>query len=41
MKGKPRIRMVVSANGTPELDFLDEAGKVVFGGPEKNKAGNK
>jgi hypothetical protein len=27
-KGKPRIRMVVSEDGTPRLDFLDEAGKV-------------
>ena len=41
MKGKPRIKMVVLADGTPELDFLDEAGKVIYSLPEKNKASNK
>jgi hypothetical protein len=36
-KGKPRIRMVVSADGTPKLDFLDEAGKVISSFPGDTK----
>jgi hypothetical protein len=41
IKGNPRIRMLVSADGIPKLDFLDEAGKVIYSLPEKNKASNK
>jgi hypothetical protein len=41
IKGKPRIRMVVSAGGTPKLEFLDEAGKVMSSLPGENKPGNK
>jgi hypothetical protein len=29
IKGRPRIRMTVAADGTAKLEFLDEAGKVV------------
>ncbi|MCA1577970.1 MAG: hypothetical protein LC794_11495 [Acidobacteria bacterium] len=29
IKGKPRIRMQVAPDGTPLLEFLDEAGKVI------------
>ena len=35
VKGKQRIRMMVSPEGTPSLDFLDEAGEVVFSLPEE------
>lgn len=41
IKGKPRIRMVVSADGTPKLEFLDEGGKVISSLPGKNRASNK
>jgi len=41
IKGKPRITMMVAADGTPKLDFLDEAGKVIYSLPEENKAGKK
>ncbi len=41
-KRKPRIIMTVSgADGTPKLEFLDEAGKVIYRLPEENKAGKK
>jgi hypothetical protein len=33
IKGKPRIRMQVTANGVAKLEFLDEAGKVVYSLP--------
>jgi hypothetical protein len=41
LKGKPRIRMTVTADGTPRLDFLDESGKVIYSLPEENKARRK
>jgi hypothetical protein len=41
IKGNPRIRMVVLADGTPKLEFLDEAGKVTYSLPDKNKGGKK
>jgi hypothetical protein len=41
IKGKPRIRMQVATDGTPKLEFLDEAGKVIYSLPEENKAGKK
>lgn len=34
VKGNPRIRMQVSADGTPKLEFLDEAGKVLYSLPD-------
>ena len=34
-KGKPRIRISVAADGTPKIDFLDDAGKVTDSLPEK------
>jgi hypothetical protein len=39
IKGKPRIKMSVDANGNPKLDFLDETGKVIYSLPEN--AANK
>ncbi|MDQ3747888.1 MAG: hypothetical protein M3367_02565 [Acidobacteriota bacterium] len=41
IKGKPRIRMMVATDGTPKLDFLDEAGKVIYSLPEENKGSKK
>lgn len=38
IKGNPRIKMSVAANGNPQLDFLDETGKVIYRLPE-NAAG--
>jgi hypothetical protein len=40
-KGKTRIRISVAADGTPKIDFLDEAGKVTYSLPEGNRAGKK
>lgn len=34
LKGKPRIRMEVSAEGTPKLEFLDDEGRVVYSLPD-------
>jgi hypothetical protein len=34
IKGRPRIRMQVAPDGTPGLEFLDEAGKVLYSLPE-------
>ena len=31
--GKARIKMVVGADGTPKLDFLDASGKVTYSLP--------
>jgi hypothetical protein len=33
-KGKPRIRMIVTADGVPKLEFLDENGKAIYSLPE-------
>jgi hypothetical protein len=30
IQGRPRIRMQVSPEGSPKLEFLDEAGKVIY-----------
>jgi hypothetical protein len=30
VKGRPRLRMQVAPDGTPKLEFLDEAGKVIY-----------
>ena len=37
LKGKPRIRMRVLADGTAKLEFLDEAGKVTHTLPDEAK----
>jgi hypothetical protein len=34
IKGRARIKMSVTAEGNPKLDFLDEAGKVIYSLPE-------
>ncbi len=31
--GKPRIKMLVAADGTPKLDFLDAVGRVMYSLP--------
>lgn len=41
IKGKQRIRMQVAKDGTPRLEFLDEAGKVIHSLPEESKADKK
>jgi hypothetical protein len=41
IKGKQRIRMQVLKDGTPKLEFLDEAGKVVHSLPGESKAVQK
>ena len=41
IKGRARIRMVVAADGTPKLDFLDQAGKVIYSLPEDKRTGQK
>ncbi len=38
VKGRPRIRMQVAPDGTPKLEFLDEAGKVVYNLPNASSA---
>ena len=37
-KGRPRIRMQVAPDGSPKLEFLDEAGKVVASLPDSAAA---
>lgn len=37
-KGRTRIRMQVSAEGTPKLEFLDESGKVIYSLPDSSSA---
>jgi hypothetical protein len=34
IKGRPRIRMQVTPDGTPKLEFLDQGGKVIYSLPE-------
>ena len=36
-KGKARIKMSVSADGNPKLDFLDENGKITYSLPDNAK----
>jgi len=38
IKGKPRIRMQVAPDGAPKLEFLDEAGKVIYNLPNPSSA---
>jgi len=33
-KGKTRIKLFVDATGSPKLDFMDEAGKVIYSVPQ-------
>ena len=33
LKGRPRLRMQVAADGAPRLEFLDEAGAVTYSLP--------
>ena len=33
-KGRPRVRLQVAPDGTPQLEFLDEAGKVIHSLPD-------
>jgi hypothetical protein len=40
IKGRPRIRMRVSPDGTPKLEFLDESGKVIYSSPNSSSASN-
>jgi hypothetical protein len=37
-KGKLRIRMRVAPDGTPKLEFLDEAGKTIYSLPDASSA---
>jgi hypothetical protein len=41
IKGRPRIRIQVAPDGSPKLEFLDEAGKVIYSLPNENKAGKQ
>src|SRR5437870_13537674 len=38
VKGKPRIRLQVAPDGTPKLEFLDEAGKAIYSLPNPSNA---
>jgi len=40
IKGRPRIRMRVAPDGTPKLEFLDEAGKVTYSTPDSPGTAN-
>lgn len=40
-RGKPRLKISVAADGTPKIEFLDEAGKVTHSLPEAGRAGGK
>jgi hypothetical protein len=37
-RGRPRIRLKVAPDGTPKLEFLDEAGKLIAGFPNSDSA---
>jgi hypothetical protein len=41
IKGNTRIRLKVAPDGTPTLEFLDEAGQVTYALPEVGKAGRQ
>jgi len=41
IKGNTRIRLKVAPDGTPTLEFLDEAGLVTYALPEVGKAGRQ
>ena len=36
IKGRPRIRLQVAPDGTPKLEFMDEAAKVIYSLPTSN-----
>lgn len=38
VKGRQRLRMQVAPDGSPRLEFLDEAGKVLYGLPDRPAA---
>ncbi|HEV7504554.1 MAG TPA: hypothetical protein VGS07_06570 [Thermoanaerobaculia bacterium] len=38
IKGRPRIRMQVAPDGMPKLEFLDDAGKVLYSLPNSSGA---
>jgi len=40
-KGKPRVRLSVDAAGTPKLEFLSEAGEVIYSLPPEFKSERK
>jgi hypothetical protein len=35
IRGRPRIRLQVAPDGSPKLEFMDEAGKVIYSLPEQ------
>jgi hypothetical protein len=39
--GRPRIKMQVTPDGTPKLEFLDQAGKVTYSLPQERKDSKK
>lgn len=41
IKGRPRIKLQVAPDGTPKLEFLDEAGRVTHSLPEVSKTDKK
>lgn len=41
IKGRARIRMRVAPDGTPKLDFLDEANKIIYSLPDESKVVKK
>ncbi|HEX8096440.1 MAG TPA: hypothetical protein VF507_00330 [Pyrinomonadaceae bacterium] len=41
VKGRPRIRMQVAPDGAPKLEFLDEAGKVIYSLPQESRSGKQ
>lgn len=38
VKGRPRTRLQVTPEGTPKLEFMDEAGKVLYSLPDAANA---
>lgn len=40
-KGNTRIRLKIAPDGTPALEFLDEAGQVTYSLPEASKSGRR
>jgi len=41
IKGRPRIRLQVAPDGSPKLEFLNEAGKVIYSLPEAGQTDKK
>lgn len=40
IKGNPRLRLSVAADGVSSLEFLDESGQVTYSLPDHNQTGN-